>query len=177
MQNPDSRILSFAIRARWLGYAVIEGDCALVDWGMVFFHPADRAEIRSAKRRVGHLISHFSPSRIALSLPEAGSSRNAPSNRSLTRAIRAFASGQSVPVSAFSRVCLRYFFRDSGAKSKDDIADVVAGLFPELKWSVPPKRRIWEKEHFRMTQFDAIAAGVACSRDLSENQQAGRIAG
>jgi hypothetical protein len=177
MQNPDSRILAFAVRARWLGYAFVEGSCALVDWGMIFFRPTDPAQIQSAKRRTERLILHFSPSHIALSIPEATSSRNAPSNRSLVRAIRANASTQSVPVRACPRACLRHFFRDSGANSKDEIARAVAGLFPELKWSLPAKRRIWEKEHFRMTQFDAVAVGVACWRDLSQNEQECQIAG
>ena len=38
---------------------------------------------------------------------------------------------------------------------------MVARMFPELLWKLPPKRKIWESEHPIMTMFDAIAMGFA----------------
>ena len=34
----------------------------------------------------------------------------------------------------------------------------VAELFPVLKWKLPPKRRAWEREHYRTSMFTAAAS-------------------
>lgn len=162
----NTSILAIAVRARWIGYATIEGRCTIVDWGMVFFRPSREHQIKSAKRRIERLIARYPPMLIVLSLPEASSGRFAPSCRSIVRSVRAEATAHSIPVRVFHRACVRHFFRDSGAHSKQEIAHAVANLFPELRRHLPAKRKIWEKEHFRMTMFDAVAAGVACWREV-----------
>src|SRR5205807_1183381 len=37
----------------------------------------------------------------------------------------------------------------------------VAGRFSVLKWKLPPKRRAWENEHYRMSIFAAAALAMA----------------
>ena len=41
------------------------------------------------------------------------------------------------------------------------IASVLAKQFPTLDLRLPPKRKIWQSEDYRMSIFDAAAAGVA----------------
>ncbi|HUZ92890.1 MAG TPA: hypothetical protein VNG29_02730 [Candidatus Paceibacterota bacterium] len=45
--------------------------------------------------------------------------------------------------------------------NKDRIASAVAEQFPELLLILPPKRRPWQSEDYRMTIFDAAAVGIA----------------
>jgi hypothetical protein len=45
--------------------------------------------------------------------------------------------------------------------NKYHIARAVAKRFPDLAAKLPRKRKIWEKEHYRMRIFDAAAVGVA----------------
>ena len=45
--------------------------------------------------------------------------------------------------------------------NKDQIASAVAEQFPELLSILPPKRRPWQSEDYRMTIFDAAAVGIA----------------
>ena len=47
-----------------------------------------------------------------------------------------------------------------GAKSKDDIAEMVAKRVPELEMRLPPRRRLWESEHFSMGVFEAAALAL-----------------
>ena len=45
--------------------------------------------------------------------------------------------------------------------NKDKRATAIAGQFPELLSLLPPKRKIWDSEDYRMKIFDAAAIGVA----------------
>lgn len=45
--------------------------------------------------------------------------------------------------------------------NKDQIASAIAEQVPELLSILPPRRRIWQSEDYRMTIFDAAAAGIA----------------
>ena len=50
---------------------------------------------------------------------------------------------------------------------KDEIASLLAERFPVLHWELPPKRKIWESEHYRMSIFDAAALAVSCLKQRS----------
>ena len=45
--------------------------------------------------------------------------------------------------------------------NKYQVARAVAKRLPDLAAKLPRKRKIWEKEHYRMRIFDAAAVGVA----------------
>ena len=170
MDAPNCRILALAIRARWLGYAVLEDHCELVDWGMTFFQPSRSSEIRATRRRLEFLLSNFSPTLIAIAQSDVVASHSASSVRSLIRSIRTEARARSIPFESMNRRYIRDSFLEHDAKSKDEIASALVDRFPELRWKLPRKRRTWEKEHFRMTLFDAVALGVACCIRLSETE-------
>ena len=50
---------------------------------------------------------------------------------------------------------------------KYEIASLLAECFPVLHWELPPKRKIWESEHYRMSIFDAAALAVSCLKPRS----------
>jgi hypothetical protein len=61
---------------------------------------------------------------------------------------------------------IKEFFRPFKANTKHEIASMLARIFPELFWKLPPKRRAWEPERQIMTVFDAVALGFAyCERN------------
>jgi hypothetical protein len=168
MDIANCRILALAIRARWLGYAVVEGRCKLVDWGMTFFQPNDRTEIRATKRRIDFLLSSFNPTLIAIAASEVAASNNASTVRALVRSIRTKARARSMRFQSVNRKYIRDSFLEHNARSKHEIALALVNRFPELLSKLPQKRKTWEKENFRMTLFDAVASGVACWSRLSE---------
>jgi hypothetical protein len=51
-------------------------------------------------------------------------------------------------------------FTPLGFRTREEIAEALTRIFPELIWHLPPKRKIWQSEHPRMTVFDAIALGL-----------------
>ncbi len=46
-------------------------------------------------------------------------------------------------------------------KSKDAIARTIAQLMPEFEQHLPPVRKIWMSEDYRMGIFDAVAIAMA----------------
>jgi hypothetical protein len=144
---------------------------------MVFFLPTSASEIQTTKRRVESLVSSFNPTQIAVAESEVAASHNASSVRSLIRSIRTNARARSVPFQSIDRKFIRDSFLEFNASSKHEIAMVLVNHFPELRWKLPPKRRTWEKEHFRMTLFDAVAVSLACWSRLSEKRFSNRSDG
>jgi hypothetical protein len=45
--------------------------------------------------------------------------------------------------------------------NKYEVASALARQFPDLALRLPPKRKCWQSEHYRMGIFDAAAVGVA----------------
>jgi hypothetical protein len=137
---------------------------------MTFFQPSSSSEIRATRRRMEFLLSSFNPTLIAVARSEVAASHNASSVRTLIRSIRTEARARSIPFQSVNRRYIRDSFLEHDAKSKDEIASALVDRFPELRWKLPRKRQTWQKEHFRMTLFDAVALGVACCSRLSETE-------
>ena len=47
--------------------------------------------------------------------------------------------------------------------SKNDVAQQIASLLPDLAPLLPPKRRLWQSERERMNVFDAAALAIVAT--------------
>ena len=150
------------IRSQRLGFAVAEGSLELLHWGMIYYEKNEGARVRAAAKRIQALFARFVPSVVAIERSANEKAFNLHSPRSIYQKIRKEAAHCSVPVRLLSRINVREGFRDLGVRSKDDIAALLARMFPELQSKLPPKRKIWKREHFSMPLFDAVALAVAC---------------
>ena len=54
-----------------------------------------------------------------------------------------------------------------GRRNKDQRAAAIAEQFPELLSILPPRRKIWRSEDYRMKIFDAAAVGIAYFTDTA----------
>ena len=158
-KSNDRRILAIALRSRRFGFAVFEGPNRLLDWGMVFYPLNDGAQRRAVTKRVASLLTLFAPSIVVVGRTRLLNVRNGSGVRPILRSIRREASARQVPVHLMTRAEVRPVFHALHAKSKREIALMLAQMFPELLWKLPPKRKIWESEHPIMTMFDAVALG------------------
>jgi len=59
-------------------------------------------------------------------------------------------------------------FRALGCETKAEVSALLAKLFPELVWQLPPIRRPWNTEHPRQSVFDAIALGFVYWQNETE---------
>jgi hypothetical protein len=161
--NPrEERILAIVIRSQRLGFAVAEGSLELLHWGIIYYEKNEKASVAAAAKRIKALFARFIPSVVAIERSVGEKALNPHGLRSINQKIRKEAAHRSVPVRLLSRINVREGFRDLGVRSKDDIAVLLARIFPELQSKLPPKRKIWKREHFSMPLFDAVALAVAC---------------
>jgi Holliday junction resolvasome RuvABC endonuclease subunit len=160
----DSRILAIALRSQRLGFVVAEGSIELIHWGMIYYEGNEEASIAAAMKRAQALFVRFAPSCVAIERSHADKASSPENLQSLYRCIRREASRRSIPVSMFTRIKVRKAFADFGVRSKDEIAALLARMFPELQPKLPPRRKLWQREHFSMPLFDAVALAVACWR-------------
>lgn len=160
----DTRILAIALRSQRLGFVVTEGSIELLHWGMIYYEGNEEASISGAMKRAQVLFARFAPSRIAIERSLVDKVPNPKNLQSLYRFIRREAFRQSIPMCMFTRINVRSAFSDFDVRSKDEIAALLIRMFPELQPKLPPKRKLWKREHFSMPMFDAIALAIACWR-------------
>lgn len=157
----DFRLLGLAIRARWLGFAELDAQERLLDWGMIFYQRRNPGQLRSAKKKLEDILARMDPSLIVLVLPDHNANERAAAVRSIVRSLRAAMSSRSIQVIRLPRSVIRAAFAPCKARSKHQIATELTRAFPELGWKLPPARKIWAKEDSRMAIFDALAGAVA----------------
>jgi hypothetical protein len=155
------RVLALDIRAQRFGYAVFEASpVKLLDWGV------RSMRMDGARRGAWHiadLLRMYQPSAVVFRRIKAGGRRDTPGARNITHAIKCEARRNAVPVALVGKSALKIFFREYGKHTKHEIASALAAVFAELKWKLPPPRRLkfWRGEARRMSVFDAAALGIA----------------
>jgi hypothetical protein len=156
-ETPIRGVLAVDIRSRRVGYAVFETTpVRLLDWGM-----RKKIDRHGRGDAIADLLRMFQPSVVVLRRIKVGGRRDTAGAQNIVHTIRSEARGLSIPVVSLGEAVLKKFFRLYGNRSKYDIASFLTICFPELKWRLPPRRRIWKAEHPRMSIFDSVQLGVA----------------
>jgi hypothetical protein len=78
------------------------------------------------------------------------------------RRIKREARRSGAAVAVVAKSTLKEFFHEYARRTKHEIASLLASVFAELKWKLPPPRRLrfWRGEAWRMSVFDAAALGI-----------------
>ena len=76
-----------------------------------------------------------------------------------------------IPVHFLRRKDVHETFHALHGRTKDEIAAVLAGIFPELLVRLPPQRKAWQSERHAMIVFDAIATGFAYWQQCATKDQ------
>jgi Holliday junction resolvasome RuvABC endonuclease subunit len=153
--NPKHfRILAIAPSTRGFGFAVLEGQETLVDWGVKTVKGDKNVQ---SLAKVKKLIAHYQPGVLVLEDASAKGSRRSPRIRKLSQQIIKMAANRKVSVKLFSRDQVMKTFIADGQGTKHALAEIMAKRFPEeLGSRLPPKRRPWMSEDSRMNIFDAV---------------------
>lgn len=152
-------IIAIEVRRSRFGYAVYQGRRYLADWGASSC-PANRKG-NFAATRFAELAKLFHPELVVLKQERRGGIRHPEAVAANSIAIQAEAAARSITCLVLSPEQVKTAFNTFAVKTKDDIASILAGFFPELVWELPRKRKRWDNEHPRMATFDAIAIGFA----------------
>jgi hypothetical protein len=148
-------ILSIYANSRGFGFVLLEGQLALVDWGVREAHGITKNQI--CLGRIARLIDRYEPDLILVrDMTDPGSQR-ADRIRTLNREIEALAQSRGVATARYSSSLVRSYFRNFEAFTKRQIALVIARRIPALERLMPRVRRPWMSEDGRMGIFDAAA--------------------
>ncbi|MBZ5565864.1 MAG: hypothetical protein LAP13_26025 [Acidobacteriia bacterium] len=155
-ETNQKRVLSLDVHPSRFGYVIFEGPEELLDWGVRSFRDGVNAVRIPPAQKVGTLLDDFAPSAIVLEKRESLAKKAARHIQTVQRE----AAKRRVPVRWVTRRMVKRIF-DGHERNKDEIAFVLGQRFPELAPKVPPRRKIWQSEDYRMSIFDAAALGVA----------------
>ena len=159
LQPKHSCILAIAPSTKGLGFVVLEGQETLVNWGVKTVTKGNKNAQSLAK--VKKLIAQYQPATLVLEDASAKGSRRAARIRTLTKQIVKMGATLKVNAKLFSRdQVMKTFFADGGG-TKHLLAEIMAKRFPEqLNLQLPPRRKPWMSEDYRMGIFDAAALAL-----------------
>jgi len=151
------RILAIDPSYRGFGFAILEGGSLLIDWGIKSARQGKDAQMLV---KIKELIVLYRPQAVVLEAEAGKGSRRCQRLQALFEMVEALVLGQRMSVCRFSAKQVRNLFARFGAASKDDRARVIVQTFPELVPRLPPVRRPWMSEDYRMGIFDAVSLGL-----------------
>jgi hypothetical protein len=149
-------VMSIAPTTRGFGYAIFAEPGLLLDWGV---KEARSDKNRRIRAQVEALVKNTMPSTVVLENWFHDGCRRSKRVRQLLFDLFMVAHKGGAAVMVYSYRHIRQAFGESG-KTKHSVATDIAKTLPALKPWLPPKRRIWESEHYSMAIFDAVALGL-----------------
>ena len=156
-QSNEKRVIALNVHPRSFGFVVFEGPNCMLYWGVRSFRTGVHAVKVPAATKFLALLDEFGPSTVVIR--ERVTGRNAKRTKMLMM-IERQARSLRIPVRRVSRRDVDRAF--VGFESnKYEVASALAQQFPELAARLPPKRKCWQSEDYRMGIFDAAAVGVA----------------
>jgi hypothetical protein len=156
LPSNEKRILAIDLRSRSFGFVIFEFPTRLLDWGVKSFRQGVNAAKIPAGLKFAGLMDEFSPSTIVV---RKGSVENR-KKTGMRHALAIQAEKHRIPVRLLSPRVVKSAFVGSN-RNKYTIAVALAKQLPELVPKLPPERKIWKSEDYRMSIFDAAALGVA----------------
>jgi len=159
-KETERRVLAVDPFSRGVGFAVLEGQDHLIDWGI---RSTGRADNAKSARVIDKLIDRFRPDVLVLENCNAAGSRRCRRVQTLLSRIAA-TEGRRVLVRLVTRRQIRAIGPLPLTSTKQGRASFLAERFPDLEALVPPARKRWSPEHDRMAIFDALSFAVACVR-------------
>jgi hypothetical protein len=147
-----------------VGWMVFDGPLSPVDWGVS--KEADSARGAGNKnarslKRIGELMDQYRPPVVVLEEFEGKTTKRRERIRQLSRSIISLCAVNGVQVHVVSRAEVRACLASSNARTRHEIAQVVASYFPEIRRLMPTKRKAWQTEPKVMALFNATALLIA----------------
>ena len=155
------RIMAIIISTGRAGYAVLEGEGFLVDYGTL--------ELRglSMPGRIQKLIETIAwnlPDILVLEDLEVHRSMKGARTRRLVKQLQSEAGLRTIETSLISRKEVLAVFGLRNRDSKHLLAQQITNQFPELLRALPKKRKPWISEAFQLPMFEAAAMALAAHR-------------
>ncbi len=150
----EQRILAIDLHPQSFGFVVFEGSQLILDWGARSFRGGVNKVRTPLRPKVGVLLNTFAPDVLVLQRPRTEKLER------IVRKIKHEAKTKKIAVRLLTPKAVAKAFLGRN-DNKDQVASVIAERFPELLSVLPPRRRPWQSEDYRMSIFDAAAIGIA----------------
>lgn len=163
--HTGSRELVLALQpsSRGLSYVLFEGPQSPVAWGMKDMR--GKKKLSLCFEATTELITNYEPEVLVIENILGSKDCQLGRRKRLQRMTTTYAEGRSLDVYAYTRADIRSCFAESGAITRREIAQVIAGRIHAFS-RLPPERKLWKSEHRRMYLYDAAALALAYfSRD------------
>ena len=148
----EKRVIALDVRSRNFGFVVFEGPNEILDWGVRSFRSGANAVKAPAATKLLSLLDEFTPSAVVIRERTTRSAKKPKLLSIIERQVR----NRRVPVRFITpRDVNRAFV--GFETNKYEVASALAKQFPTLAPKLPPKRKCWQSEDYRMGIFDAAA--------------------
>ena len=151
------RVLAIDPTTRGFGFAVFESQTTLIDWGVKSTRTEKQAKTLT---KIRELIRHYQPQVLVFEDCAGRGSRRCRRIKCLLHSLRDLALRERLTCRRLSPAQVRRIFQVFGATTKHQIALAVAQQLPELAPNLPPYRKPWMSEDYRMAIFDATALAL-----------------
>lgn len=160
MTHAPNKTLVLAVYPTTRGYAYIlfEGPEAPYDWGVREIRRKHKNECTVKSTHI--LLEKYRPDYLVIEDHTEEGSRRSSRIRRLYRLLIHLAATEHIEVVRYGKKALRACFAPAGARTKYEIAQVIARQIPALAHRLPKRRKIWMSEDPRQSLFDAAALGV-----------------
>jgi len=164
MTRPDTqheRILAIAPTTKGFGFAVLEDETTLVNWGVKSVR-GNKNE--GALKKIEELFSQYNPTVVVFENYRLTTFRRSARVRLFGDELSRTAKAAGIAVKTFSVQDVRGVFFGAEQGTKHAIAENLVQRFPdELGYLLPRKRLPWTTEDHRMAIFDAVALAMTFS--------------
>jgi hypothetical protein len=159
LHQKQTRILAIAPSSRGFGFAVLEEEDQLIDWGL---KTVERSKTSQCLRKVEILMTHYAPTLFVLEDHLAKDFHRCERIRTLNMQFVELSIKCHIEIKLITHGQLRRAFFGEERGTKYRLAEILAEQFPtELRSRLPPKRLAWKSEDSRMAIFDAVALVLA----------------
>jgi hypothetical protein len=156
MTSQQTRVLAIAPSARGFGYCAMQGQ-VILECGC---KGAKGNKNLHSMAKIKRLMKQFLPGALVLPDINAKGCRRVPRIKALHAKIIRLAGVEKYRVALISGKKLRSSLLGNAIGTKHEMAEMLVKQFPELTPKLPPKRRAWDSEDYRMDMFDAVALAV-----------------
>ena len=153
-QPDDAILLAIFPAVRGFGFALFHGAWVPLDWG---FRHVEGDKNETSLEKVEELIDDYVPDTVLLENPAGEGSHRSPRVETLIDRIATLSKTRNISVERYSRDQIRECFAEFGATTKYEIAEAISRSLPEFPPQLPPARKIWLPEDYRMSIFDAVS--------------------
>lgn len=159
--RPGARILALDLHPQRFGYAVLETPTDLLDWGVRRrYRKHEPLRDSSIQRSLRSLLEMWRPSLILIKEPSKHrTARTEKRLASLVDEVRRC----RIPARSLTDHEVCSVFGSGSNMTKYAMASMLVRQFPFLTFTLPPPRKIWKSEDYRMHMFAAVALALAAS--------------